>query len=87
MFNINFFGNTRLVKAVLPYMRKQSRGHIIGVSSVGGLFGQPLNELYCATKFALEGFYESLATYVTKYFNIKISIVEPVAQLQRLRIT
>ena len=77
LFDLNFFGNTRTVKAVLPTMRKQKSGHIIGISSVGGLVGQPLNELYCASKFALEGFYESMATYMTKYFGIKISIIEP----------
>lgn len=77
LFDLNFFGNIRMVKAVIPYMRKQRSGHIVGISSVGGLVGQPLNELYCASKFALEGFYESMATYMTKYFGVKFTIVEP----------
>ena len=77
LFDLNFLGNTRMIKAVLPYMRAKKSGHIIGISSVGGLVGQPLNELYCASKFALEGLYESMATYMTKYFDIKISIIEP----------
>lgn len=77
LFDINLYGNIRMVKAVIPYMRAQKSGHIIAISSVGGLVGQPMNEIYCASKFALEGFYESMATYMTKYFGIKFTIVEP----------
>lgn len=77
LFDLNFLGNTRMIKVILPYMRAKKSGHIIGISSVGGLVGQPFNELYCASKFALEGLYESMATYMTKYFDIKISIIEP----------
>lgn len=58
-------------------MRKQKSGQIITITSVGGLVGQPFNELYCGTKFAVEGFMEGLATYVGDAFNIKISCVEP----------
>ncbi len=58
-------------------MRKQQRGHIINISSVGGLVGQPGNEIYCAAKFALEGFTESIATYMKPYFGINISLIEP----------
>lgn len=77
IMDINFYGIIRCIKAVLPYMRKQKSGHIINVSSVGGLVGQPLNEIYCAAKFAVEGLTESMATYLTPYFNIKTSIIEP----------
>ncbi|OEH94193.1 SDR family oxidoreductase [Bacillus solimangrovi] len=77
VFDINTFGAIRCTKAVLPYMRERKQGRIVAVSSVGGLVGQPLNEIYCATKFALEGYYESLATYVTPYFGIEFMIVEP----------
>ncbi|WBU90767.1 SDR family oxidoreductase [Cellulophaga omnivescoria] len=75
--NVNYLGVVYATKAVLPYMRKQKAGRIITVSSVGGLIGQPFNELYCAAKFAVEGFIEALATYVGPSFNIKFSVVEP----------
>jgi NAD(P)-dependent dehydrogenase (short-subunit alcohol dehydrogenase family) len=77
VMNTNFYGPIRCIKAVLPAMREQSSGHIINISSVGGLVGQPLNEIYCAAKFALEGLTESIATYLTPYFGIKTSIIEP----------
>lgn len=74
---VNYLGTVFCTQAVLPYMRKQRSGHIINVTSVGGLVGQPFNELYCAAKFAVEGFAEGLATYVSPAFGIKISNVEP----------
>jgi len=73
----NYLGVVRTIKAVIPQMRKQKFGHIINVTSVGGLVGQPFNELYCGAKFAVEGFTESMATYLSDPFNIKFSIVEP----------
>lgn len=75
--DVNYHGVVRCVKAVMPIMRKQKSGHIINVTSVGGLVGQPFNELYCGAKFAVEGFTESLASYVGTPFNIKFSLVEP----------
>jgi NAD(P)-dependent dehydrogenase (short-subunit alcohol dehydrogenase family) len=75
--NINFMGVVRCIQAVLPQMRKQGGGQIITVSSVGGLVGQPLNEVYCAAKFAVEGLIESMATYLEPFFNIKLTLVEP----------
>jgi len=77
MMDVNFKGAVRTTKAVLPYMRKKKAGHIINISSVGGLVGQPFNELYCASKFALEGFTESLASYLSIPFNIHFSLIEP----------
>lgn len=77
VMDINFYGPIRCCKAVLPHMRKQKSGHIINISSVGGLVGQPVNEIYCAAKFALEGLTESLATYLEPYFGIHISLIEP----------
>ncbi len=77
VMDVNFMGAIRCIKAVLPQMREQKSGHIINISSVGGLVGQPLNEIYCAAKFALEGFTESIATYMQPYFGINISLVEP----------
>lgn len=74
---VNYLGTVFCTQAVLPYMRKQKWGRIINLSSVGGLVGQPFNELYCAAKFAIEGFAEGLAAYVSPAFNIKISNIEP----------
>ncbi len=75
--DLNYFGVVRCTKAVLPIMRKNNSGFIINISSIGGLVGQPFNELYCAAKFAVEGFTEAMATYLTDNFGIKFSIIEP----------
>lgn len=75
--NVNYLGTVFCTQAVLSQMRKQKSGHIINLTSVGGLVGQPFNELYCGAKFAIEGFAEGLAAYVSPAFNIKISNVEP----------
>ena len=77
VMDTNFMGVVRCVKAVIPHMRELRNGHIINISSVGGLVGQPFNEIYCASKFALEGYTESMATYVQPLFNIKFSLIEP----------
>ncbi len=77
VMDVNFMGVARCTKAVLPQMRQQGSGHIVTISSVGGLVGQPFNELYCAAKFAVEGFMESLASYVTPHFGVQFSVVEP----------
>lgn len=75
--DVNYHGVVRCTNAVLPQMRKQRSGHIINITSVGGLVGQPFNELYCAAKFAVEGYTESLAVILPKYFGINITAVEP----------
>ncbi|MEM6316134.1 MAG: SDR family oxidoreductase [Bacteroidota bacterium] len=75
--DVNYIGVVRCTKAVLPHMRKAKSGHIINITSVGGLVGQPFNEFYCAAKFAVEGYTEGLASYVTKYFDVQFSLVEP----------
>lgn len=75
--DVNYLGVVYCCRAVIPQMRKQRSGHIINITSVGGLVGQPFNELYCGAKFAVEGYTESLAAYVSDPFNIKFSIVEP----------
>lgn len=77
VMDINFKGVVRCTKAVLPHMRERRTGHIINITSVGGLVGQPFNEFYCAAKFAVEGYTESLASYVQPAFNIKFSMIEP----------
>lgn len=74
---VNYHGVVFCTQAVLPFMRKQKSGQIISITSVGGLVGQPFNELYCGAKFAVEGYMEALASYVSDAFNIKTSCVEP----------
>ena len=51
--DVNLLGVIRCTKAVLPFMREARAGHILNISSVGGLVGQPFNEIYCAAKFAV----------------------------------
>lgn len=75
--DVNFTGVVRCTNAVLPHMREARKGHIINVSSVGGLVGQPFNEIYCAAKFAVEGYSEALASYVEPAFGIHFTVVEP----------
>lgn len=74
---VNHLSVVRCTKAVLPVMRRQGGGRIINISSVGGLVGQPFNELYCAAKFAVEGFTEAMASYVTPTFGISFTAIEP----------
>ncbi|WP_299710990.1 SDR family oxidoreductase [uncultured Tenacibaculum sp.] len=75
--DVNYTGVIRTSKAVIPQMRKQQSGHIINITSIGGLVGQPFNELYCGAKFAVEGFTEALASYLTPAFGIQFSLIEP----------
>jgi NAD(P)-dependent dehydrogenase (short-subunit alcohol dehydrogenase family) len=72
---VNFFGVVSLTRAVMPHLRA-SRGRLVTVSSVGGVIGQPFNEAYCAAKFAVEGFMESLAP-VAATTGVRVSVVEP----------
>jgi short-subunit dehydrogenase len=75
-FDINFFGTLRVIKAVLPYMRKQSYGKIIALSSVAGVISIPYQAHYSASKFAMEGLIEALR-YEIAPFGIKACLVEP----------
>lgn len=75
-FETNFFGAVRVMKTVLPMMRKQSSGTIVNVSSIGGKIGVPLNSAYVGSKFALEGFSESMK-YELEGFGIKVILIEP----------
>ena len=75
-FETNFFGAVRVMKAVLPVMRKQRSGAIVNISSIGGKIGVPLNSAYVGSKFALEGFSESIK-YELEGFGIKVILIEP----------
>ncbi|PWA17722.1 hypothetical protein CCH79_00008164 [Gambusia affinis] len=76
LFEVNFFGLVRLVKEVLPDMKQRQSGHIVVMSSVMGIQGLLFNDIYSASKFAVEGFCESVAVQAMK-FNIKTTLVEP----------
>ncbi len=75
-FATNVFGVFNVCRAVLPVMRLQRSGHVFNVSSMGGVVGMGGAALYCASKFAVEGFSESLAQEVAQ-FDIKVTLVEP----------
>ncbi|MGD1020826.1 MAG: SDR family oxidoreductase [Verrucomicrobiia bacterium] len=75
-FDVNVFGVMDVTRAILPYFRKNKSGLIINVSSGAGIFTLPMLSLYCASKFALEGFSESLS-YELASQNIIVKIVEP----------
>jgi NAD(P)-dependent dehydrogenase (short-subunit alcohol dehydrogenase family) len=72
----NFFGALWVTQAVLPHMREQKSGHIIQVSSIGGVNAFPTIGMYHASKWALEGFSQSLAAEVAP-FGISVTLVEP----------
>jgi len=72
----NFFGVARLVAAVLPHMRMGGKGHILATSSLAGLVPVPFWGFYNASKFALEGYMETLRHEV-RPFGIKVAMVEP----------
>jgi NAD(P)-dependent dehydrogenase (short-subunit alcohol dehydrogenase family) len=75
-FETNVFGTLSLIQAALPILRAQASGHIITVSSIGGIIGFPTGGTYTATKFAIEAMSEALAGEVAA-FGIKVTILEP----------
>jgi NAD(P)-dependent dehydrogenase (short-subunit alcohol dehydrogenase family) len=76
LFETNVFGLIRVTQAVLPQMRKRRTGHIVNLSSIGGLVSTPGFGMYNATKFAVEGLSEALAQEVGP-LGIGLTIVEP----------
>jgi NAD(P)-dependent dehydrogenase (short-subunit alcohol dehydrogenase family) len=75
-FATNLFGVFNVTWAALPGMRAARKGRIFNISSLGGLIGLPFGSLYCSSKFALEGFSESLAGEISP-FGLSVTIVEP----------
>lgn len=75
-FETNLFGTIRVIKAILPIMRKQGNGTIVNISSMVGRFGVPLNSAYVSSKFALEGLSESIA-FELEEFGIRVVVIEP----------
>jgi NAD(P)-dependent dehydrogenase (short-subunit alcohol dehydrogenase family) len=76
VFDANYLGMVRVLRAALPLLRQQGRGHILGVSSGLGIGSLPLIGFYSATKWAVEALHESLAQEV-RPFGISVTIVEP----------
>jgi NAD(P)-dependent dehydrogenase (short-subunit alcohol dehydrogenase family) len=76
LFETNVFGTMAVTRAVLPQMREAGRGRIVIVSSIGGRIGAPGSSVYCASKFALEGFGESLALEA-KLVGVSVSVIAP----------
>lgn len=72
----NFFGPLNVTRAVLPVMRRQRSGHVITISSAAGIIGQEFCAAYAASKFALEGWMESLHYDLVPY-DIRTTVVEP----------
>lgn len=75
-FETNVFGVMNVIRAILPYFRNQGNGMIINISSAGGRIGLPQISAYSASKFAIEGFSESLS-YELASQNIILKIIEP----------
>jgi NAD(P)-dependent dehydrogenase (short-subunit alcohol dehydrogenase family) len=76
MYETNVFGLLRVTRAFLPQLRRQRSGHILNLSSIGGLTAAPGWGLYQSTKFAVEGLSEALAQEVAP-LGIKLTIIEP----------
>jgi NAD(P)-dependent dehydrogenase (short-subunit alcohol dehydrogenase family) len=76
MCETNFFGLAAMTRLVLPKMRLRGRGHIVNISSIGGLIGNPASGYYSATKFAVEGLSQALAKEVAP-LGIRVTLIEP----------
>lgn len=75
-FETNLFGTFEVTRAVLPVMRKRGSGHVINVSSIGGIVGYAFSSIYCSTKFAMAGWSESLSLELES-FGIHVTVVHP----------
>ncbi len=76
IFDANYLGMVRVIRAALPLLRRQGSGHILGVSSGLGITSLPFVGFYSATKWAVESLHEALAQEV-KSFGIKVTLIEP----------
>jgi NAD(P)-dependent dehydrogenase (short-subunit alcohol dehydrogenase family) len=75
-FQTNVIGLMNVCREIIPYFREQKRGYIVNIASIGGRVTFPLYSIYNATKWAVEGFSESLQ-YELDQFNIRVKIIEP----------
>jgi NAD(P)-dependent dehydrogenase (short-subunit alcohol dehydrogenase family) len=76
VFDVNVFGALRMIRSVVPHMRKQGSGRIINISSIAGKLSTPVNGTYSATKFALEALSDALQLELAP-FGIQVVLVEP----------
>lgn len=76
LFDINVFGVMRITNAVLPIMRAQGSGRIVNLSSIVGIMPQPYMAVYSSTKYAIEGYSESL-DHELREFGVRVAVVEP----------
>jgi NAD(P)-dependent dehydrogenase (short-subunit alcohol dehydrogenase family) len=76
VFDANYIGMVRILRAALPLLRQQGSGHILGISSGLGIGSMPLIGFYAATKWAVEALHESLAQEI-RPFGLSVTIVEP----------
>lgn len=76
VMEVNYFANINFTKAILPHFIERKQGHIVGISSILGEIGLPKVAPYCASKHALNGYYNSLR-YDVEQHNIIVSIVSP----------
>ena len=74
--DVNFMGMVRLLNLVVPIMREQRHGHIICISSIGGLMGLPYQGMYSASKFAIEGYCQALRLEL-RHFGIHVTVINP----------
>lgn len=83
MYEVNVWGNVRMIQAVLPYMREKKSGSIIGISSLAGKVSIPYAGNYSGSKHAIEAIYDSLRQE-TKHFGIDVVLIEPTAFKSKL---
>lgn len=76
LFDVNLFGVVRMINAVLPSMRSRKQGRIVNLSSALGLVPAPFSAYYASSKYALEGYSESLDHEIRNY-NVRVSLIEP----------
>lgn len=76
MFDVNVRGAFLTTKLILPYMLERGRGHIVNIASISGLVGEAEGSGYCATKWALRGFSQSLYKEVGPH-GIRVSVIDP----------
>jgi len=76
LFDVNVFGITNMIRYVIPEMRKARSGKIINIGSISGKFSQPINGVYCASKFAVEALSDALRLELYSY-NIQSTVIEP----------
>ena len=74
MFATNVHGPIKLTQKLLPHWKTTKSGHMMTVTSIGGIFGFPFSSFYVATKFAMEGFTEALAIELCDFENIQYVI-------------